>query len=259
MRRIHVPLACRLAADRTQWVRILLLWAEFRLRARLRMGRARPRRVRLRLGETEVDWWVADRSDFDVLVSVFIFGEYEGPLPAEASLIVDLGSHVGTTVLYWRQRFPDSEIVAVEPDPEAFERLSRNLGGDPRTTLVNAAIASRSGPIRFASSSHGWSSHLARDEEEAVDVPGLTFPELLDGTTGGRPIDLLKIDIEGAEWNVLDSDLSSVRTIVVETHDSSGEPAGDPALAQVAARERMHQVRTDWDAVSWLVRDGSAG
>jgi len=42
---------------------------------------------------------------------------------------------------------------------------------------------------------------------------------------------------------------------VIESHDSSGEPADDASVADVAEREGMRRVRTDWDAVSWLVRD----
>jgi FkbM family methyltransferase len=210
----------------------------------------------MKLGERSIDWWVADWSDFQLLISVFQFGEYDGPLPAKADLIVDLGAHVGASVIYWRQRYPEAEIVAVEPDPDSFTRLQRHTAGDSRVRLIQAAVAERSGTVRFTRSAAGWTSHLAREgEDEAVEVPGISFAELVQDAAGDRTIDLLKVDIEGAEGYVLASPLSAVSTMVIESHDPSGEPAEDALVAEVAEREGMRQVRTDWDAVSWLVRD----
>jgi FkbM family methyltransferase len=256
VRRLRLPLACNLGRDIRARLKILVLYAIFKSRARLGLGRARARRVGLRLGDRTIDWWVADRGDFELLVSVFILGEYDGPLPSHAELIVDLGAHVGASVVFWRQRYPGAEIVAVEPDPESFGRLRRHLAGDPRVRLVQAAVVERSGPARLVRSDLSWASHLARNGgEETIEVPGLSFTDLLEQVALDRRVDLLKVDIEGAESNVLASPLSAVSTLVVETHDSSGEPAEDALVTAVAAREGMRLVRTDWEAVSWLVRD----
>lgn len=254
--RLRLPLAWHLGRDYPARIRILALDLVFRARRRLGLGPARPRRTRLKLGERSIDWWVADWSDFQLLISVFLFGEYDGPLPAQADLIVDLGAHVGASVVYWRQRYPEAEIVAVEPDPESFKRLQRHTGDDGRVRLIQAAVTERSGTVRFTPSALGWTSHLARHgEDDAVEVPGISFPELLQEVAGDRTIDLLKVDIEGAEAYVLASPLSAVLTMVIESHDSSGEPAEGALVADVAEREGMRQVRTDWEAVSWLVRD----
>ena len=254
--RPRLPLAWHLGRDYPARIRILALDLVFRVRRRLGLGPARPRRARLKLGEQSIDWWVADWSDLKLLISVFLKGEYDGPLPAKADLIVDLGAHVGASVVYWRQRYPEAEIVAVEPDPESFKRLQRHTADDRRVRLIQAAVAEHPGTVRFIRSDLGWSSHLAREgEDEAVDVTAITFPELVQDVAGDRTIDLLKVDIEGAEAYVLASPLSAVSTMVIESHDSSGEPAEDASVADVAAREGMRQVRTDWEAVSWLVRD----
>jgi FkbM family methyltransferase len=252
---LRLPLACDLGRDVRAQVKILVLSLIFKARARLGLGRSRPVRVRLRLGDRPIDWWVADRSDFDLLVSIFITGEYDGPLPTNADLIVDLGAHVGTSVVFWRQRYPEAEIVAVEPDPESFQRLTRHLADDPGVRMIHAALSPRSGPVRFATSDLGWTSHIAREGEQGVEVEGVSFPDLLERIGPGRTIDILKVDIEGAESNVLGSALSSVATMVVETHDSSGSPTWDPWLDEVASREGMRRVKTPWDSLNWLVRD----
>jgi FkbM family methyltransferase len=254
LRRLH--LVWNLGRNFPARLIVLALFALFTARTWLGLGRSRPHRVRLRLGEQAIDWWVADRGDLQLLASVFLDGEYDGPLPARADLIVDLGAHVGATVVFWRQRYPGAEIVAVEPDPESFSRLNRHVGDDPGVQLLQAAVVERSGPVRFVGSGSSWASHLAREgEDDAIEVQGLSFPDLLAQAAPGRRIDLLKVDIEGAEPSVLASPLSSISTLVVETHDSSGEPAEDPTLETVASREGMRMVRTRMQAVNWLVRD----
>jgi FkbM family methyltransferase len=160
-------------------------------------------------------------------------------------------------VVFWRQRYPRAEIVAVEPDPESFKRLTRNLSDDSGVRLIHAAVSRSSGPVRFAPAKLGWASRLAEEGERAVEVEGLSFTDLLERIGRERTIDLLKVDIEGAESNVLESSLSSVSNMVVETHTSQGVPAEDHSLGEVAAREGMRQVRTPWDPVNWLVRDRS--
>jgi FkbM family methyltransferase len=253
--RPHVALACDLGRDRRARLKIFTLYLIFEVRAKLGLGRTRPHPVRLHLGDRAIDWWVADRGDFALLVSIFILGEYDGPLPPRADLVLDLGAHVGTSVVFWRQRYPKAEIIAVEPDPESFRRLSRHLSDDPGVRLVHAAVTDRSGPVRFAPSRLGWTSHLAREDEGGVVVDGLSFPDLIERVSPGRTIDLLKVDIEGAESNVLKSPLSSVSTIVIETHNDHGTRAEDASLGEIASREGMREVKTAVDSVSWLVRD----
>jgi FkbM family methyltransferase len=250
---------CELGSTLSARLRILALYALFTLRERLRMGRSRAHRIRLDLLGRQLDWLVRDRADLAVLFEVFMTREYEGPSPQGAELVLDLGAHTGASVVWWRHLYPAAEIVAVEPDPESFELLARNVGDDARVRLIQAALAPGTGPTAFVSAPQSWESHLSRGADEAAtSVPGVSLENLLAQVTGGRRIDLLKADIEGAERWLLDSSLASVSALVVEMHDSGGAPIEGADLHEVAAREGMRQLRGRSPGVAWLVRDESS-
>ena len=64
-------------------------------------------------------------------------------------VIYDVGSNVGITVLYWKQLYPRSRVVAFEPDPHVFDFLVRNCGAIPNVTLNNVAVWTSDGEMQF--------------------------------------------------------------------------------------------------------------
>lgn len=140
----------------------------------------------------------------------------DGPSP----LIVDAGANVGLATLFWQSSFPRPEIIAVEPCSLAYRCLERNVGGHPGTTLLHKALWSVAGPVPFR--------EHADDTSRIVPTGGLGDQGTVDAITLGsllggceREIDFLKIDIEGAEVDVLRearSHLPRVRRLFVEYH-----------------------------------------
>jgi FkbM family methyltransferase len=132
--------------------------------------------------------------------------------------IVDLGSHIGASIVFFRDRYPDALIIGVEPDPDSFAKLRENTKLLPRLELHNCAVADRAGEAPFYQSSWSWESTLvARDGgPSSTRVPVRTLDEIV----GNRTVDLLKVDIEGAEYAALRAfgGLHSVRALAVEYH-----------------------------------------
>jgi len=165
---------------------------------------------------------LSDTSQLEVVRDVFVEEEYRLPSDDEpVRTIVDLGSHVGVSVLWFRALYPDAEIVAVEPHPETFRRLRANVGHLPRVHLVQAAVGSTDGPRSLFASDQSWAASLfpqsAHVHAEQVAC------RRLDGVLvelGLESIDVLKVDIEGAEHEVLSSfaGLGRVRTLICEYH-----------------------------------------
>ena len=178
----------------------------------------REARLRLRYGRLEVPWTVGPRSDFDVLNEVLVLKAYGQVLPqTEPTMILDLGSHIGASVLFWRERFPEARIVAVEPDPVTFRRLRRNVGGLPGVELRNLAVCQEDGLVRFYPAPQSWISSLS-GEGKPVTVEGRSFRSLVAEI---GEVDVLKVDIEGAERYILDDwALQRVGAIIGEYHDS---------------------------------------
>ena len=69
---------------------------------------------------------LSDYSQLLLLEAIFIDGDYDVPLATPPRTIVDLGSNIGVSILYFKLRFPDAHVIGVEPDPVAFALLRRN-------------------------------------------------------------------------------------------------------------------------------------
>jgi FkbM family methyltransferase len=205
----------RCAADPRMRLKMLIVGFVMPLRDKL-LG-PRDVRLRLRYGRLEIPWTVGPKSDFHVLNEVLVLQVYGRRLPStEPRTILDLGSHMGATVLFWRERFPEARIVGVEPDPVTFRRLERNVGALPGVELRNVAVSENDGPVTFFPAQQSWVSSLWGDGE-SVTVEGRSFRSLVAGT---GQIDLLKIDVEGAERYIWDRRaLKRVRAIVGESGD----------------------------------------
>ena len=205
-----------------------------------------------RLRQPLLDMWV--------LEEVFRFREYEPPHIVRDLLralgrpprVLDLGGHVGLFGLYVDQAFPGASITSFEPDPDNARLLRRCIEAnalDERWKLVEACAAVRDGSTEFVSSHHlsraGAGAHEALEQMQAGI--GSAFP-FLAGTplTSSRRrtvdtrdvfpwlsrADFVKMDIEGAEWELLaDPRFASApaRALVLEYHPSYGP--GDSALS----------------------------
>ena len=204
------------ARDRARLVRFALAWTP---RSR------RPRTVRFTL-RTGAEVVVANRSELIALREVFAEEEYALELRAPARAILDCGANVGFASHYFAERHPEAQIVAVEADPTTFERLASNVAGHDRITPVHAALSDADGTATFYSAATSMSSSLTRRDagQQEVSVPAITLSTLLR-ETGIDRVDVLKLDIEGAEFDVLaaaQDELGRVGVVAAEIHYDLG-------------------------------------
>lgn len=164
--------------------------------------------------------------------------------------IIDCGANVGVSVCYFKQLYPRCRIVAFEPDGRAFDALARNAVTQEWTdvTLVKKAIFGCESELPFVSEG-SWASRLARVGEERT---GIVEAVRLRSYINER-VELLKLDIEGAETNVLAdcADLfHRIDRIVVEFHSFASEPQTlDRVLALLTTagyRVYVRSVSTEW-------------
>lgn len=157
--------------------------------------------------------------------------ETENPEP----VILDIGAHIGLATLYFKKLYPHSHITAVEPHPTSFAILKKNSTENMLTSvnLHQAALVDDSvkrPKLTLHNDLSGtWLSttgvvHNAWNGEQPTTemlVPTLTLDSLISG-----PIDLLKMDIEGAEQKVLmaaQSGLKQVKEFFIEFHPHAGQ------------------------------------
>jgi FkbM family methyltransferase len=154
------------------------------------------------------------------------------------SLVIDLGAHKGEFSDFISFEY-ECSVLGVEANPKLFFALPEL----PRVRFLNLAINHHDSPITFYLSDNEESSSVFEDiakstgEINAVRVPGITLDSLLRNN-GIKAVDLLKVDIESAEFQMIeqttDDSLSLISQITVEFHIN---PTSDDF-----SRKRFHAI-----------------
>jgi FkbM family methyltransferase len=147
-----------------------------------------------------------DEGNFRYLVDeVFFDMSYMFSATTDSPRIVDCGSNIGLSVLFFKYLFPKAKITAFEPDPDTFGILSKNIEQNflHEVTVHCCALTDYDGMIEFYKPSDRrgdprMSVHNERMSGTTISVPTKRLVPFLR-----EPIDLLKMDIEGAEECVL--------------------------------------------------------
>jgi FkbM family methyltransferase len=156
-------------------------------------------------------------------------------------LFVDVGANVGVyTVL--AAGAAGAHAIAVEPSPDTFAQLKRNVqlnGLDERVALHNLALSDTPGSARFTRGLGAMNRFAGAADGDTCEVPVTT----LDALVGDRAASLLKIDVEGYETLVLrgaEEFLArpSLRAIVMETNGSGAERGFDEAALSASLVQR---------------------
>jgi FkbM family methyltransferase len=153
----------------------------------------------------------------------------------ERPTIIDGGANIGLSVLYFRRLYPQSRLIAFEPDPALFVILQDNLRafGAKDIEFRQQALWVREEKMPFVSEGIEASRLTRTQDRPTHSVQAVRLRDYL--TT---PVDMLKLDIEGAEGAVLidcGASLSNVRNIFVEYHSFAKEKQDLPELIEVLA------------------------
>jgi FkbM family methyltransferase len=196
--------------------------------------------VRTPLGVARPTLW--SHHDMFTLNEVFCRADYaSGPSDCR---VVDVGSNIGISALYFLTRAADVECMLYEPDERNRARLEGNLRGfEDRYTLAPVAVADFDGDADFGVEPSGRYGGLGVKTGETTRVPCLRIDAVLQAALARwAAIDVLKLDVEGMEGRLLAAAapelLSRVRTIYVE-----GRRRDLPLPAGFDARERCETVR----------------
>jgi FkbM family methyltransferase len=163
--------------------------------------------------------------------------DYESVLGGSAQTIVDLGANIGLSSLYLQARFPSAQLLCVEPVDANVDMLRQNAAANDFSWLIeSAAVTAESGTVSLFPN-EWWSSssitpHVAQARAgntarlenvlqlPCQDVEGATVTDLLNRNAIDT-VDIMKMDIEGAEADVLAGStnwLERVRVLIIEIH-----------------------------------------
>lgn len=148
--------------------------------------------------------------------------------------IIDCGSNIGISVLNYKKQYPFAKIIAFEPDPHIIKFLERNLrvNNAEDVVVVNSAVWFQNGEMPFFCEQADGSRIISGNHgKEAVMVKTVDITEYIE-----KPIDMLKIDIEGAEYEVIshmEDKLALIKNMVIECHLDNSDISGLTKILQV--------------------------
>lgn len=178
--------------------------------------------------------------DPTVFERIFITDEYGAVADLQSCRsILDCGAYAGFSTVYFATRFPTAKIVAVEPDASNLEMLRLNTAACANVVVVHGAVWSHRCGLRIENEGdEPWSFRVM----EGGPIPATTIANLARDHDL-RPIDLLKIDIEGSERQVFESGyeswLRSVRLLLIELHDHQRPGSSDTFYEAVGDHFRL--------------------
>jgi FkbM family methyltransferase len=156
--------------------------------------------------------------------SIFEKNIYFFKSESDSPLIIDAGANIGMGVLYWKRLYPKSKIIAFEPSRMAYKSLLKNVEANNLTNVqcINKAVADKEGVLQFTTNEIISGSLVTeKNLKDNYEVDVTTLGKYIQ-----ENIDLLKIDIEGAEKFIFDdikSNISFLNNIFLEYHSFINE------------------------------------
>jgi FkbM family methyltransferase len=184
---------------------------------------------------------------------IFISLEYFFETRNDRPYIIDCGSNIGMSILFFKTIYPKAVVVGFEPASDSFKLLKRNVETNKLAdvTVHQAALGQTEGKVKFFLEDKPGGFVASTDVRRASDreetVEQVCLSEFID-----REVDFLKLDVEGAEKEVLDDLASSrclrrIKEMVIEYHHhlEEGEDRFSEFLAHLEQNGFGYLLRSD--------------
>jgi FkbM family methyltransferase len=153
---------------------------------------------------------------------IFVAEIYDVNLPKDA-YVLDCGANIGLGSIYLKSRYPDAEIIAFEPDEKSYALLTKNIRscGFQNIKLLKKAVWKEDARLQFSNQGNMGSRIETAGDKSTIEVEAVSLGKFIT-----RKVDFLKLDIEGAEYEVLKSiksQLGHVQNMFVEYHGKFSE------------------------------------
>lgn len=183
-------------------------------------------------------------SDLPIFYQVFCELHYDIGfyLKDAPKTIIDAGANVGYASLYFSEKYPEAKIVAVEPAIQNFEVLTENLSNYDNVKTLQAGVWYKDEKLNIKDPDSATASFEMEASSDEAALQGYTVNSIME-KAGFSNVDLLKMDIEGAEYFLFQHDphtwLPAVKCLVIELHDNL-----QPGLSAVFFKEMS---RYNWE------------
>lgn len=237
----EIPHLAAVLSEQSRLRCVLKLWW-FVVSRKLRLVRT-PATFMFTVGAVTFPFTLRAPMDIAVLREVYLDNEYAW-CPVVPKLIIDLGAHIGDTATYYAARFPEATVIAVEPMMENYTYLVQNTSHFKNIIPLHAAAAAGSGTVLMNASGSPLGFRVDAAGATSVAVPALSLVDIMDlHGNGAVSADLVKCDIEGAEFGVMTAEAIALTTAFVgEVHT---DLAPGSTIEEFAGRFATHTVEVE--------------
>lgn len=191
-------------------------------------------------------WLRKNDSDLDIFDQIFTEKQYEWYEIHALSpkVIIDAGANIGLSAIFFSNLFPDAKIYCIEPGQENHALLLKNTVNYPNITVLNGALWAKHEFLELTNPEGFSAGHAFSSSQAAEGVVGYTMDELIQMYSLER-IDILKMDIEGAEKEIFEAEdlswLEKVNILVIELHDMYRMGTSQPFIKAINGKiEKMY-------------------
>jgi FkbM family methyltransferase len=216
-------------------IRVLVRSRSFRFTADMVRQSPNSSLACLRWSDRDV-FYRSGTADPFVLYQVLLRGgkkaEYYVPPDLTPKIILDIGSNIGASIIYFHHQFPDAKIFGFEPHPDTFRILEKNVAQLPGVAVFDYGLGATNQRMAIRADEVNFGAFNTRGQFKDRGFPAATVEcevRRLDDVLreiGIAQVDLIKIDCEGAEADVFstlpDAMLNQCQWIVGEFHDHTG-------------------------------------
>ncbi|HEX4372501.1 MAG TPA: FkbM family methyltransferase, partial [Puia sp.] len=163
-------------------------------------------------------------SDKAIFQQVFLEEQYKliTSIVTDAKYIIDAGGNVGLAARYFHIHYPGAKIISIEPDQNNIIYLQKNVNNNDLIIPVKAALWYKSGKVNISNPEESPSGFMVEERSEG-NIDSFSVTDMLEQYKFPY-VDILKIDIEGAEKELFENNadtwLPKVKSIIIELHDN---------------------------------------
>ena len=194
-------------------------------------------------------------SDIGVFYQVFLAKSYNLNYYIDPKIIIDCGANIGLSAVFFKNKFPNAKVIAIEPELSNFELLEKNTKNYNDIFCINSGIWNKSTNLKIKSNSSHWDFTVEEvDYKNENTIPAISIRDILDNH-GIEQIDILKIDIEGSEKELFEEDyeywMKRTKVLVIELHDGLREGASKSFFGAIS-KFNFRMTKKDENLVFYL-------
>lgn len=163
-------------------------------------------------------------SDYYTFDQVFLRDQYNFSFPFDIKTIIDAGANNGMAAVYFSKKYPQASIVSIEPSTENFEVLKKNTNDYPNIIAFCKGVWNKDVHLKIINIDGVKNAFMVAETsaDDPAGIPAISIQSIKE-EQGWATIDLLKLDIEGSEKEVFESNyetwLPVTKAVVIELHD----------------------------------------